>query len=243
MRDIPRFIPIWLWVIVIITVVVLCASCRGGRSLGGGSAGTVIIPSTPEEINERNKSNIPLQPLPPVSTAPKELTPTPLEPAKSRPTPTKQESAKANIGEKDDIKAVGEITPFSPTINRNAPPVKLPPVQIEKETNIEKNGNTLIKLPTKNLETDNKATASEIAGEAAPPVKAKSFDWVELILNYLFFIILAIFIWTIYDMIKDRKRDKTLRHKNGIKKATKKGASRKRAIKKKPVKKAKKKND
>ena len=50
MRDIPRLLPIWCVLFLILTALHQCG-CRGGRSIGDGSAGTVIIPKTPQEIN------------------------------------------------------------------------------------------------------------------------------------------------------------------------------------------------
>ena len=203
MDKAPRLIPIWLWVAAIIIITLLCSSCRGGRSLGKGSAGTVIIPQTPQQINERNRT--PLEPLPPTPVAP-------LEAVRSTPTPPESKPAEANPVIINP-KPAGELKPFQPTVGNTpkliTPPVKSPPTDNKATTPI------VITPPAKNLPTDNKATTpeidlensviiTEISSEAAL-TEAESFNWVELLLNYLLFIIVAIFIWTIYDIIKGGK--------------------------------------
>jgi hypothetical protein len=261
MDKLPRFIPIWLWTTaVVVGMVILCSSCKGGKSLGGGSAGTVITPKTPQEINRENAPSLTLDP-PKISSA------------RSAPVPPKNESAKANPVIINP-KSAGEVRSFTPTISRNAPPVSLPPVKLPpvklppvklppvklppvklppvklppvklppvklppvKTSPATDNERVIITSPAKNLPADNRATSPEIAGpcEAAP--SENKFGWVELISNYFLFIILAIFIWTIYDILKIRRRvpDK-VRKQNGVKKATKNPI--KKAVKRKPVKKA-----
>ena len=235
MDKLPRFIPIWLWTTaVVVGMVILCSSCKGGKSLGGGSAGTVITPRTPQEINRENAPSLTLDP-PKISSA------------RSAPVPPKNESAKANPVIINP-KSAGEVRSFTPTISRNAPPVSLPPVKLPpvklppvklppvKTSPATDNERVIITSPAKNLPADNRATSPEIAGpcEAAP--SENKFGWVELISNYFLFIILAIFIWTIYDILKIRRRvpDK-VRKQNGVKKATKNPI--KKAVKRKPVKK------
>ena len=226
MDKLPRFIPIWLWTTaVVVGMVILCSSCKGGKSLGGGSAGTVITPKTPQEINRENAPSLTLDP-PKISSA------------RSAPVPPKNESAKANPVIINP-KSAGEVRSFTPTISRNGPPVSLPPVKLPpvKTSPATDNERVIITSPAKNLPADNRATSPEIAGpcEAAP--SENKFGWVELISNYFLFIILAIFIWTIYDILKIRRRvpDK-VRKQNGVKKATKNPI--KKAVKRKPVKKA-----
>jgi hypothetical protein len=105
MKETPRLIPIWLWVSAIIIIVLLCGSCRGGRSLGKGSAGTVIIPQTPQQINERNRQ-------PPPKTTPV----APPKAVRSTPTPPESKSAEANPVIVNP-KPAGNPKPFSPSVS------------------------------------------------------------------------------------------------------------------------------
>ena len=235
-----KLIPIWLWVSVIIIIVLLCG-CRGGRSLGKGSAGTVIVPQTPQEINEKNAAPI-LEPLPPtpISIAPAppknptvitppvvKLPPAPpvkLTPAKTRPTPTPNSSANANPVIINP-KSAGEQKPFAPThSNRNAPPAKLVNV---------------IKLP------DDNGKGTQIAGPCeAAPEERPFIKWGELISYWLFVILMVIFGWVVYDTVMGFIKEKKLGNKENsrAKKAQEKlikkpakgtKASRKKALSKK----------
>ena len=131
MRDIPRLLPIWCVLLLIITALHQCG-CRGGRSIGDGSTGTIIIPKTPQEINERSSlpppPDIVFPPLEPLAPIP--IVPVPLKSEKSKPVIPESKPAQAN---KDlfNPKTAGELKSFTPTINRNAPPVKLPPVTVK----------------------------------------------------------------------------------------------------------------
>jgi len=203
----PKLVPVWLWVAVIIIIVALCSSCRGGRSLGKGSAGTVIAPQTPQQINERNRPPLEPLPLPPIVHPP--LGPiapqVKLPPVRSIPT-TPATSAEANPVIVNP-KPAGELKKFQPTISSTP---------------------KLITPSIKNLPTDDKATTPEIAGplEAAPTAETESFNWVELLLNYLLFIIVTIFIWAVYDTIRRRRNSKENRPTNTkLKKAVKKKKS------------------
>jgi hypothetical protein len=239
MHKIPRLIPAWVWIIVVIIIVIICNSCRGGRSLGSGSAGTVIVPKTPQEINERNNRPI-FEPLPPVPIIPLESGPiTSTNAVKSTPIPTKHPPIKANPI-KIDPKPAGELTPFTPTIINNAPPIniKAPPVKLP-----ENNGENIQPVPQieRHLQTtDNKATTPEAVGSSETNAP-ESFDWVELILNYLVFILFAILIWVIYDIIKRRGSSTVNRLSNTkLKKApSKKKTTKKKATKKKTASKKK----
>ena len=181
MDKIPKLIPIWLWVAIVIIIVALCSSCRGGRSLGKGSVGTVIVPQTPQEINERRSLPPPDIVLPPLEP----LAPIPITP----PARTHTNAVKSNPVIINP-KSAGEARSFSPTISPT--PVKLPPAKAEKLSP---------KL------TDDKATAEANDFPLCDPMETaetESFNWVELLLNYLLFIIIAIFIWAVYDIIRRR---------------------------------------
>ena len=239
MRQIPRLIPIWLWITVVIIIVVLSSSCKGGRSLGKGSVGTVVTPQTPQEINERNTVPMPpFEPLPPIPIIPPKNDPVITTNAvRSVPTAPESKPAKANPVIVNP-KPAGESQSITPTINKNAPPVKLSPVKEEVKTpaTIVEGGGVVITPPLKNSQTDNKATSPEIAGpcEVAPP--AESFNWIELSLNYLLFILIAIFIWVVYDIFKTKKNTpQKIRHQNGVKKTRKKRSVKKKASPKKKL--------
>jgi len=182
-------------------------SCRGGRSLGKGSAGTVIVPQTPQEINRKRLPPPKLTlPLLPAAIAPPKSSPVILTNA-VRSIPALPESKSA---EADPVivnpKSVGELKPFSPTISATP---------------------ELITTPIKNLPTDNKATSPVIVldpreSDGTLNQEVKSFDWLELVFHYLLFILIAVFIWTIYDIIKTKRNSAKIRHKNGVKKTARK---------------------
>ena len=221
MGETPRLIPVWLLVVVIVIVVFLCSSCRGGRSLGKGSAGTVIVPQTPQEINERNRQPPPkialppLEPLPPVTVIPESPTP-PAVPAKAvRSTPTLPES---NSVEANPViinpKPAGKLKPFSPSVSP-AP---------------------IITAPEKNPPTDNTATDSETAGKSEGLSEEKSY-WSSLTYYYLFLFIAMIFGWVVYDVVQTHRLRNALESKTKKKTAKKPAkatrASRKKALSKK----------
>ena len=224
-----RLIPIWLWIVITITIVLLCSSCRGGRSLGNGSAGTVIIPQTPKQINERNRPDF--APLPPVPIIPPRPTPQLTTNAvRSTPTTPKQSSAKADPVVVDP-KPAGKATSFTPTVNNNTPPVdvktKTPPTKL-----IEGDGGCVIITPNpKNPPIDDKIITPTPTDNKAT-IEAESFNWWELLSNYLLFLFIAIFIWAIYDIIKiSRKKEqpKTAKRKRSPskKKVKRKGSKKK----------------
>ena len=243
-----KLIPVWLWVAVIIITVLLCG-CRGGRSLGKGSAGTVIVPQTPQEINERNAApRPPLEPLPPtpISIAPappKNPTVTPTPPVappksvRSTPTPPESKSAEANPVIINP-KPAGELKPFSPTVNTI--PVKLPPVKAkELPSKLVEEGGVIITAQAKNLQTDDKATSP-----APQAISASFINWGKLISYWLFVILMIVFGWIIYDIAQGFIKEKKLqrKEKDNAKKAQEKlikkpakgtRKSRKKAISKK----------
>jgi len=231
MNKTPRLIPIWLWVTAIIIIVLLCSSCRGGRSLGKGSAGTVIVPQTPQQINERNRQPPPklvlppppkivlppLEPLAPIPIIPPKTTPVaPRVPSKAvRSTPTLPES---NSVEANPViinpKPAGKLKPFSPSVSP-AP---------------------IITAPEKNPPTDNKATDSETAGKSEGLSEEKSY-WSSLTYYYLFLFIAMIFGWVVYDVVQTHRLRNALESKTKKKTAKKPAkatrASRKKALSKK----------
>ena len=241
MKDIPRIFPIWFLPVLVFIAwyAMICASgCRGGRALGNGSAGTVIIPQTPQEINERNNEIIelpPLEPLAPIPIVPPARTHT--NAVKSNPVIPEPKSAKANPV-LSNPKAAGESKPFSPTVSSTAT-VKLPTAKQKKlqPKLIKGDGGCVQPLPT-----DNKATTPEIAAPHKGESEKKSLiNWDKLTYYYLFLFIAMIFGWVVYDIVQTYRLRRTLESKASPKKrAAKKPAKGTRKSRKKAISKPKK---
>lgn len=220
MRDTTGRVFVWIWILIIIVIVALSSSCRGGRSLGKGSAGTVIVPQTPQEINERNRQPLPkialppLEPLPPVAIIPKSPTPpaTPAKAVRSTPTPPESKPVEANPVVVNP-KSAGESKPFTPTTSKNAPPVRINVVKLPPNNS---KGTNWCGTPSPQIVLDPRESDGTFNEET------KLFNWVELFFHYLFFILIAAFIWTIYDIVKTKRNSAKIRHENGVKKAAKK---------------------
>ena len=182
----------------------LFAACRGGVSLGKGSAGTVIKPSTPAQINKKNNSIPKGNPAPVKEEITREeihpsspALPVPLPSYKTKPDFPNVEPAEAEHNNLNP-KASNPISPpISPTINRNAPPVS-------------------VTMPTPQKESDNKATTQNLSlglsnDNQVTTNKSKrkdSIDIAELALWYLFIFIILFTIYVIYDMASDKLREK-----------------------------------
>jgi len=223
----------WMWVTAIIIIVLLCSSCRGGRSLGKGSVGTVIVPQTPKQINERNRQPPPkivlpqLELLPPVPIVPPKSTRVVRNAVRSTPTLPETNPVKANPVIINP-KPAGELKPFSPSVSSTSP--------------------VIITAQEKNQPTDNKATDGEIVLDPREsegfPEERPFIKWGELISYWLFVILMAVFGWIIYDTVMGFIKEKKLQKKENdtAKKAQKKlikkpakasRKSRKKAISKK----------
>jgi len=190
-----KLIPIWLWVTVIIIIVLLCG-CRGGRSLGSGSAGTVIVPQTPEQINERNRQPPPkltkLLPTPPAVITPpiKKIT---IPPVKSTPVPPKSVIIKP---------VIPVITPKEEKLNPITPTLK-----VDTKVNV-------IKLPEKNKENDNDGVITlDPREENGFPEERPFIKWGELISYWLFVVLMVVFGWIIYDTVVSFIKEKKLQKK------------------------------
>tara|TARA_Y100000588_G_scaffold371666_1_gene443263 strand:- start:2640 stop:3407 length:768 start_codon:yes stop_codon:yes gene_type:complete len=255
MKDIPRLLPIWVTLLLLLIIIQQCG-CRGGRSLGNGSAGTIITPQTPQEINESNREEElprlpmpPLEPLPPVPIVPPQSSPiVTAEAVRSNSVEIESKSAKANPVIVNP-KSAGELKSLTPTINRNAPPVNLPTIKLPKENN--KEIATVITPQPKSSQSDNKATSVETkVGEKKDKV---TFNWGELVLWWMFLFLVVIFGWVIFDIINDciknlrngkkaqslstKKKSPKVAAKKTAKKTAKKAA--KKTVKKKPINKKK----
>tara|TARA_Y100001963_G_C6784599_1_gene451914 strand:+ start:1468 stop:2253 length:786 start_codon:yes stop_codon:yes gene_type:complete len=231
MNKVPRVFPVWLFpmLVFIAFAITTCQGCRGGISLGKGSAGTVIKPSTPAEINKKNnlipkgnpapvKEEVTREEIHPSSPA----LPVPLPSYKTKPDFPNVEPAEA---EHDNLnpKASNPISPpISPTINRNAPPVS-------------------VTMPTPQKESDNKATTQNLSLGLSndnqvttnKPKQKDSIDIAELALWYLFIFIILFTIYVIYDMASDKLREKKKLEPILKKKAKKINSKKKSTTKKK----------
>ena len=226
MRDIPRLLPLWL-ILMLLILFVMCSCRTGGSWINPGSAGTIIEGKTPEQMNEEARAkrfqnaHLPAQSPqsipPPTRSKPKDTTAQSVEPTEVVETPS----------------AAGEVTPFEPTVSTE--PAKLPPVKIKT------------KLPPKIIEggcviTTDCGYDPEIAGpcEAAPEEdKTAATNWVNLFSLFVMLLLAVIGFWVVYDIIKDsikmKKQGAPIKdHLENLKKPAKgTRASRKKATSKK----------
>ena len=236
----------------------LFAACKGGISLGKGSAGTVVRPLTPEEINKKN-SSIPKgnsvtekpkiksqellangnpAPQKPEIESQEKVIPTPIQPVPQSSYKTKPESLNTDSAEGSNTGSNPQASnPISPNINRNAPPAVVTST-----------------IAVKNV--DNKATTESIPlgllDNSETEINNKNnsgIDLVELALWYLFAALMFLFAYIVYDIVSEKLRERKQLNKVPAKKkairprrktATKKSSKKKKAPKKKSVPKNKK---
>jgi len=182
----PRLVPLWLLVTVIIIIVLLCSSCRGGRALGSGSAGTVIVPQTPQQINEQNRPHFePLPPpplvLPPIKPIAPKLEPPPVKPIPATPSPSLVKPNPVIINPKPSEK----LKPLAPTTS-------IPPKLIEGD-----GGCVIITPDTKNQQSNDKIIINK--------EKDTGVNWSELLSFYFVCIVGLLVGWMLYDLAKDMK--------------------------------------
>tara|TARA_Y100000310_G_C20692357_1_gene823170 strand:+ start:936 stop:1655 length:720 start_codon:yes stop_codon:yes gene_type:complete len=194
MKDF-RVIPIWLWITVIIIIVLLCSSCRGGRSLGSGSAGTIILPRTPRQINESNRLEkvappFDPQPLAPVPIIPKSAPVAPIEPSYSGPD---TEILKKSVTPK------AETTTIIAGDGGRIPHPPLPKNGDNKAT-VTINGND-----DKRAEDDPRFQAPLVESLQQEEPKKSFINWGELTYYYLFLFLSIILGWIVYDTVKKHK--------------------------------------
>lgn len=148
--------------------------------MGSGSASTVIVPQTPQQINE---SLPPLEPLPPTPIIPPKVA----TPKAARSTP---ELPKSNPVEANHVpvnpKPAGKKTPFSPTVSTTP---KL----------IEGDGRRVIITPSEKNQ--------QISGvdEAASKEEDMSINWLELLSFYCSMAVFLVIMWMVYDLVRDVK--------------------------------------
>ena len=178
-----RIVPIWFWPIFVLLcwLFVWCGTgCRGGRVLSDSSAGTIIQPQTPQEINEQNAPIF--EPLPPPPIIQPPLTPKiELSPIKSRPTIPVQPSVKANPVVVDP-KPVGELEPFKPSA-----------------TLITGDGGCIPNLPPPILEEKIDSSDNKVIINNKEDMKV---NWTDLLSFYLLCAVALIVAYMLYDIGK-----------------------------------------
>tara|TARA_R100000808_G_scaffold1950_1_gene8290 strand:- start:65505 stop:66125 length:621 start_codon:yes stop_codon:yes gene_type:complete len=196
----------WIIPLTLLLLLLTCNGCRGGRSLGKGSAGTVILPQTPQEINKLNQAK--LKPSKPVDIPMPERKPVKHESPPAEPTDVKSEP-----------KAVGKIAPFKPTINTNAIPVLESKLQPKT---------SLISPPQKSgeiLESNNEQII-------IPQKEDMKVDWSGLIVFYLMCVFGLLTLWMLYDLavkyFKGKKELDNQKRDVKVKKSAPKRKTRKR---------------
>jgi len=132
-----RLIPVWLLPIIVLILILTCG-CRGGRSLSSGSAGTVIIPQTPQQINESNRPHF--EPSPPVPSTPVRSAPVPQPTPPVKAAPVKIEPI---VGEK--------MKPLSPTVKAPDNTLISPP---QKSGEILESNNEQIIIPQEDMKVN-----------------------------------------------------------------------------------------
>ena len=218
-----------LLAIAVCVLITIAGGCRtGGVKLNPNSAGKIIQPKSPEQINKEVKAkkeeaekfeNAKPQPTKPLDLESNKPRPTPLNPA--GPVEIKVEPSK--------IKPTGsttQITPtISPTTNVNLPPAK---VTGTLETVL------LPVLPESKGDTNNGVIVTS-------QESVNKINWIQLFSLFMLLFTGALILWVAYDIIKDifnmRKQGTPMRdHLESLKKPAKgTRASRKKAVAKKPA--------
>lgn len=226
--DIPRLFPLWL-ILLIVLLFATCGCRTGGVKLNPNSAGKIIKPKSPEQINKEAKATkeeakkleqAKLQPTKPVK----------LEPVKPRPATPTPTSVKAEI-KPSDAKASNPKVEFKPTITDAT---SLPPLKVDS-----KSTTALIPILPESKGTNWCGTI--VTCEEAP---AKT-NWLHLFSLFMILFTGALILWVAYDVIKDifnmRKQGTPMKdHLDNLKKPAKgTRASRKKATAKKRPKKKK----
>ena len=221
--------------------------CKGGVSLGKGSAGTVVTPKTPQEINEssipKGNSITPKVNVEPVDLPqPIESKPVNLPPARVKPTIPPIESATPDKFPSTPIKPVDNLKPILPTVNRNSPPYQ---VEMELPT---RGSVTPLPASTPDNSSGNNSKANQESDNKI------TFNWGEAISWWMVALMIFIIIWVLSDIgksiakrkeeeKKSRQTPKPAKKRRPAKKSAKKTASKapKKATKKAAPKKSTKK--
>jgi len=233
MKDIPRFIPIWLLPLILLIILISITQCgcrTGGIKLNPNSAGKIIKPKSHEQINKEVKAK--REEAERLEQAkPQPIKPVKIEPVKSRPVTPAPASAKAEI-KPADAKASNPKTKFRPTVTDVA---NLQPTEVDS-----KSTTVLIPILPESKGIDN--SGKIIINEKAPV----EMNWLHLFSLFMILFTGALILWVAYDIIKDifnmKKQGTPMKdHLDNLKKPAKgTKTSRKKAVSKKKV--AKKKN-
>jgi hypothetical protein len=233
MKKYTRIFPIWFIPFLVLAAFSLmqCGCKAGGSWIGSGSAGTVIVPQTPQQTNERNKPRLE-PPTRPTGTAP--LT----HSARTAPSTTEaMKSAEADPVHIDP-KPAGTPKSFSPTVSVTAKNVKLftPKAKPLPTKKIEGDGGCVIITdervnprplpPTPPKEETN--TPNNQANTGVKPNSDMSIDWVRLIMFYVIGFLIIAFAYVSWDIFKTYKKT-PVGKKPAKKRTSRKGTPKKKA--------------
>ncbi len=228
--DIPRLIPIWFLPAVLLVIVLLiqCGCKTGGVKLNPNSAGKIIQPKSPEQINKEVKAK--REEAKKFEQAkPQPTKPAKIEPARTQPIPHASTPAKAET-KPNTVKPSIPETEFKPSVTTEA---NLPPVKTNE-------GSTTVLIPILPESKGTNDSGKIIANEKT----STQMNWLQLFSLFMILFTGALILWVIYDLIKDslmmKKQGTPIKdHLKDLKKPAKatKGA-RKRALKKSTKKKS-----
>ena len=158
----------------------------GGKTLGGGSAGTVIKPKTPAQINEESEQfrQAKQQPSTPVKS----------KPVKSKPVEVKSKNIEPKHLPPPPIKHE-PLKPLNPVLD--PPIVKVPPATIISPKSIKLEEKVNVKPIGEHPENNEEKVENSDGGGIIEKEKIKKMNWSDLLIFY----ILAInTLWLVYGL-------------------------------------------
>lgn len=193
-NNYPRLIPLWLlplFLVVMYWLITCSTGCRtGGTWVNPKSAGTVIVPKSPEQLNkeaqakrEESEKFTQAQPEP--------LKPAKPQSARSTPKPTNTGNVEAEEANPTPLVPTAPTESFSPSV-----------------TTIDSTKVNVRPLPEKGdaIAIDLSGDVTESEGEKGQG--GTTVNWLELWSFYLLCFLGLVILWMIYDVIKDAARMK-----------------------------------
>jgi len=180
-----------LLAIAVCVLITIASGCRtGGVKLNPNSAGKIIQPKSPKQINEETKAkreeSPKFKPLAPIPIIPPARTHT--NAAKSNPVIPEPQSAKAET-KPNTIKPSIPETEFKPSVTTE---FNLPPVKISE-------GSTTVLIPILPESKGTNDSGKIIANEKTSP----QMNWLQLFSLFMILFTGALILWIVYDLIKD----------------------------------------